>query len=491
MHGCCVIELCGILGAVVLLTVLQPSGTLEITRKPANPTIVVERVNNTGVLLVWNYSVEANEKIKSVAFCRVGLKGSTLTRIATRFSRKSFELEQKEFNGKYSASLPATLMLLDVKNSEEYTYNLVISYTAGNRSSHILQDNVSVVVFVPPKIEVEPLRKTIVDVGENLTLTCKGYGDPKPTFTWTKDGVSQSQFRTFGYDLLFSNIQIDDVGSYRCTASNGYGTDATRTSLVGLSCAVNQCQSERVNILLKNEIWQASLLNSKSDEFKALESNLASAISAAYTKKSGILFRRLNIEKFSPGSVVATVELLFDRSIIDPDPLKPLKNEMADEKLGTFTVDRHLYVGHPGNNTLTCNSCGGDAGSGDDVAFCNSRQISLPCSVKDFTNLGTTHCYTAVGRYKFLNGSQDIHTGISRGCINCPDEEKACAALVAAFNAQFRNRTQTLDCNIKCCTGDNCNNHNITVIPPKTTRKPSPSDRSSNSGVNGSNYNKY
>ena len=77
----------------------------------------------------------------------MGLKGSTLTRIATRFSRKSFELEQKEFNGKYSASLPATLMLLDVKNREEYTYNLVISYTAGNRSRHILQDNVSVVVF--------------------------------------------------------------------------------------------------------------------------------------------------------------------------------------------------------------------------------------------------------------------------------------------------------------------------------------------------------
>ena len=68
---------------------------------------------------------------------------------------------------------------------------------------------------------------------------------------------------------------------------------------------------------------------------------------------------------------------------------------------------------------LTCNSCQGDSGSGDDVTWCNAWQVSLPCSVKVSNNIGTTHCYTFAGRYKFLNGSQDILTGIARGCIDC------------------------------------------------------------------------
>lgn len=95
---------------------------------------------------------------------------------------------------------------------------------------------VCVIFLVPPKIDVNPAREIITDVGKNLTLTCRGYGDPKPTFTWTKDGVPQNQFKASGYDLHFVNVQRKDVGSYRCTATNGYGKDATRVSIVGLSC---------------------------------------------------------------------------------------------------------------------------------------------------------------------------------------------------------------------------------------------------------------
>lgn len=89
---------------------------------------------------------------------------------------------------------------------------------------------------VPPKIIVNPRRMTIMDLGKTLTLTCKGHGDPKPTFIWTKDGVPQKKFNVSGYELRIVSMQRKDVGSYRCTASNGYGKDATRVSIVGLSC---------------------------------------------------------------------------------------------------------------------------------------------------------------------------------------------------------------------------------------------------------------
>ena len=55
----------------------------------------------------------------------------------------------------------------------------------------------------------------------------------------------------------------------------------------------------------------------------------------------------------------------------------------------------------------------------DDVEQCNSGQSQVPCSYGAFPNIGTTHCYTAVGRIAFLDAPEIIHTGIARGCINC------------------------------------------------------------------------
>ena len=48
-------------------------------------------------------------------------------------------------------------------------------------------------------------------------------------------------------------------------------------------------------------------------------------------------------------------------------------------------------------------------------------------------------------------------------------------AFCSEFNTTlaFQNMT-LLDCNIECCFGDNCNIHNLTVIPTKATATPAP-----------------
>ena len=66
-----------------------------------------------------------------------------------------------------------------------------------------------------------------------------------------------------------------------------------------------------------------------------------------------------------------------------------------------------------------CYHCLEDAGSGDDIALCNSNQISLPCFYRQFPTVGEGQCFTAAGRFKYLDGSEVIHTGIARGCIDC------------------------------------------------------------------------
>ena len=167
------------------------------------------------------------------------------------------------------------------------------------------------------------------------------------------------------------------------------------------------------------------------------------------------------------------------------------------------------------SNPATCNYCFADAGSGDDVAACNNMQTSQKCSFNRFPNLGTTHCYTAAGVYKYLNGSTVNHSGITRGCINCTgrrvslgsniykkkynvfkdnarvvvvgdetyrktrlltlnllfgtDKAAACAQITRAFNA-YDNWT-LLECKIECCTGNDCNNESVTINSTKIACK--------------------
>ena len=53
---------------------------------------------------------------------------------------------------------------------------------------------------------------------------------------------------------------------------------------------------------------------------------------------------------YSDGSVYAIVQLTFGQSV--SDPLKPLRDEMNDGKLGSFMVDRQLDVNPSKSNTI-------------------------------------------------------------------------------------------------------------------------------------------
>ena len=90
--------------------------------------------------------------------------------------------------------------------------------------------------LVPPKLTIPPTREPQLNRGQNYTLKCNASGDPHPNITWTKDGVPENQFNASGYLLHLVDVQRKDAGSYRCTASNGYGDDATTVSIVGMKC---------------------------------------------------------------------------------------------------------------------------------------------------------------------------------------------------------------------------------------------------------------
>ena len=92
---------------------------------------------------------------------------------------------------------------------------------------------------VPPEITIPPEPRPFLTIGKNYTLTCNASGDPLPKITWTKDGIPAGEFNVTGYKLHLTEVKLKDVGSYRCTASNGYGEDASSVSIAGIKCKLS------------------------------------------------------------------------------------------------------------------------------------------------------------------------------------------------------------------------------------------------------------
>ena len=108
-------------------------GSLTFSRRPDNPTIVVEGVNSTSVDLTWDILPSGGEVVQSLFFIRQRPGDVNQVAIASRTSSTTFTLASDSFANEYRANLPATLRLLNVDNTEEYVYFLQVNYDLNNR----------------------------------------------------------------------------------------------------------------------------------------------------------------------------------------------------------------------------------------------------------------------------------------------------------------------------------------------------------------------
>ena len=121
------------------------SETLEFTKKPDNPTIVVEGVNSTDLYLIWDIRAGNNEVVDDLFLLRQRPGDASQVIIASRTFSSSFTLATESFANEYRANLPATLRLFNVDNSEEYTYTLQVGYDLNNVPKR-MEDQVTVIV---------------------------------------------------------------------------------------------------------------------------------------------------------------------------------------------------------------------------------------------------------------------------------------------------------------------------------------------------------
>ena len=120
-------------------------GSLTFSRRPDNPTIVVEGVNSTNVDLIWDILPGNNEVVHNLYLIRQRPGDVNQVAIASRTSSTAFTLLSDSFANEYRANLPATLRLLNVDNTEEYVYTLQVNYDLGNRPRR-MDDRVTVIV---------------------------------------------------------------------------------------------------------------------------------------------------------------------------------------------------------------------------------------------------------------------------------------------------------------------------------------------------------
>jgi len=157
----------GVLLVTLFIVAPRPFEAFIFTEQPDRPTIVVQGINSTRVLLVWNYNLTRNERFRISTFNRISAE-NVGTRIATRiYENSSFVFARIEFKANYETLLPATLVLLDVKNSGRHIYYFLVTYTDGVRNYNI-KSEVTVIVYVPPTIDVSPAKTSIVDAGKKF-----------------------------------------------------------------------------------------------------------------------------------------------------------------------------------------------------------------------------------------------------------------------------------------------------------------------------------
>jgi len=84
------------------------------------------------------------------------------------------------------------------------------------------RDFCNLVFIVSPSIE-SLKNKTNVQKGGNVTLYCNVSGTPTPRVSWTRVSTGE---KWFSKTVVVIDVQVKDLGEYKCEAINPYGNDA-------------------------------------------------------------------------------------------------------------------------------------------------------------------------------------------------------------------------------------------------------------------------
>ena len=97
----------------------------------------------------------------------------------------------------------------------------------------ILYRFIYISIAVPPSFTKVPETVISLKSGATATIECGVFGVPKPTVQWSRPLLSLPHGRSQQQDgrLTISRIQLQDSGTYICSASNKLGVIRTVSTL--------------------------------------------------------------------------------------------------------------------------------------------------------------------------------------------------------------------------------------------------------------------
>ena len=93
-------------------------------------------------------------------------------------------------------------------------------------------------LLVPATVTGISGEKTVHE-GSNLRLTCEASGKPDVNVTWTKEkpgNQGNTGVLQVGKVLTITKVSRNDLGTFNCTAYNGFGEADSQTVHVNVTC---------------------------------------------------------------------------------------------------------------------------------------------------------------------------------------------------------------------------------------------------------------
>ncbi|XP_015750042.1 PREDICTED: hemicentin-1-like isoform X5 [Acropora digitifera] len=245
--------------------------------------------------------------------------------------------------------------------------------TASNGIGTVFDDT-SITVNLPA-VAVALADKNIVEKGGNATLFCSVSGTPTPSVMWIHVDTGNKHYDETWF---ISDITFNDLGEYRCDASNRYGSDTNSTVILFKGGKCDEVCKERrrtcrfgfgtaplcfceegktgqncENNDLAKTLFEARLeflvvFKEVYDDLEDSETQILIARIERGVKDelNDTGLTQVRVVSLRRGSVIADLKLRFNRSIYQDSLRELLQDATKDNKLGDLEV-KNVVVGGP------------------------------------------------------------------------------------------------------------------------------------------------
>jgi len=130
------------------------------------------------------------------------------------------------------------------KNEDAGKYKCSVAVSTDDTKNPVLKHDVNIRDIInsraPPSVDLSTPQFLEVTKGDDVTLNCRASGgNPAPTVKWSRVGKMMPDGRADieQESVTFTQVSRKHAGTYKCTASNGYGKEAVKEVVVDVNYA--------------------------------------------------------------------------------------------------------------------------------------------------------------------------------------------------------------------------------------------------------------